>query len=244
MAHQTSRQEAGSSRVARRDSTWARDFLACGPPEFFGTKVSEDPQEFVCQMQQTLRVVGASDTESVELASYRLHDVAANWYESWLLSRGDGAPPAVWSEFSGAFLAHFLPPEIRRAREDRFLMLRQRGRTVREYSLEFDSLARYAPVHVSNMSDRIHRYIVGLDYYYADSCLVMATQPKMDIARIQAHAQGMESRRRGRQGERTDDRGSSKRARSAGSASDFQGRQSQQQQQSGSFPRSARNTPS
>ena len=43
----------------------------------------------------------------------------------------------------------------------------------------------------------------------------------MDIARIQAHAQGMESHRRGRQGERIDDRGSSKRARSAGSASDF-----------------------
>lgn len=68
-------------------------------------------------------------------------------------------------------------------------MLRQRGRTVREYNLEFNSLARYAPAHVSNMSDRIHRYIVGLDSYYADSCLVMATQPGMDIAHIQAHAQ-------------------------------------------------------
>ena len=120
-------------------------------------------------------MVGSSDTESVELASYRLHDVAANWYESWMLSRGDGAPPAVWSEFSGAFLAHFLPPEIQRAREDRFLMLRQRGRTVREYSLEFDSLARYASVHISNMSDHIHRYIMGLDSYYADSSLVMET---------------------------------------------------------------------
>lgn len=77
------------------------------------------------------------ETESVELASYRLHDVAANWYESWLLCRGEGAPPAVWDEFTGAFLAHFLPPEVRRAREDRFLMLRQRGRSVREYSLGF-----------------------------------------------------------------------------------------------------------
>lgn len=113
VAHQASRQETGISRVAYRDSTRARDFLACGPPEFFGTKVSEDPQEFVRQMQQTLSVIGVSDTESVGLASYRLHDVATNWYESWLLSRGDGAPPAVWSEFSEAFLAHFLPPEIR-----------------------------------------------------------------------------------------------------------------------------------
>ena len=43
VAHQTSRQEAGNSRVAHRDSTRARDFLACGPSKFFGTKVSEDP---------------------------------------------------------------------------------------------------------------------------------------------------------------------------------------------------------
>ena len=50
VAHQASRQEAGSSRVAHRDSTRACDFLACGPPEFFGTKVSEDPQEFVHKM--------------------------------------------------------------------------------------------------------------------------------------------------------------------------------------------------
>ena len=82
VAHQAHRQEAGSSQAVRQDSSWARDFLACGPPEFFGSKPSEDPQEFVRQMQRTLRVIGASGVESVELASYRLQDVAANWYES------------------------------------------------------------------------------------------------------------------------------------------------------------------
>lgn len=48
------------------------------------------------------------------------------------------------------------------------------------------------------MTDRMHRYIVGLDSYYVDSCLVMAAQPGMDIAHIQALAQDMEDRRRGR----------------------------------------------
>lgn len=172
-------------------------------------------------MQWTLRVVGASDTESVELASYRLQDVAANWYEAWLLSRGEGAPPAIWSEFTEAFLAHFLPPKIRRAREDRFLILRQRGRSVREYNLEFDSLARYAPAHVSSMANRIHRYIVGLDSYYADSCLVLAAQLGMDIARIQAHAQEMEDQRRGHKTDRTEDRGQPKRTRSSRLVVDF-----------------------
>lgn len=81
-------------------------------------------------MQRTLRVITTSEVEFVELASYRLLDVVANWYESWLLSKGEGAPPAIWSEFTEAFLVHFLSPEIRRAKEDNFLMLRQRGRSV------------------------------------------------------------------------------------------------------------------
>ena len=140
-------------------------------------------------MQRTLRLIKAFETESVELASYRLLDVAANWYESWELSRGEGAPPAVWDEFTEAFLGHFLPPETRRARVHRFLHLRQDGRSVREYSLEFDSLARYAPAIVA---DRVHQYVMGLDPYLIDSCMVMASQPGMDIARVQAYAQGME----------------------------------------------------
>ena len=226
----------GGDRMYRRDSSRAREFLTCGPPEFYGTKPDEDPEEFIRKMRRTLDLINASETESVALASYRLYDVAANWYESWKLSRGDDASPAVWGDFSQAFLGHFLPPELRRARADRFLLLRQRGRSIRDYSLEFDSLARYAPTVVATMADRIHRYIMGLDRYFIDSCLVLAAQPDMDIARIQAHAQGMEDRGRGgQQADRSQDRRPPKRARSSGYSGDFRGRQPQQPQQPSRF---------
>ncbi|XP_060206257.1 uncharacterized protein LOC132633841 [Lycium barbarum] len=237
------RQGAGDDRVDRRDSQRARDFLLCRPPEFSGSKLAEDPQEFIRQMQRTQRLISASETESVELASYRLHDVETNWYESWMLSRGEGAPPAVWGEFTEAFLAHFLPPEVRRARVDRFLLLKQRGRSVMEYSLEFDSLARYAPAYVADMTDRMHRYVIGLDDYLVDSCTVMAAQTGMDIARIQAHTQSMEDRHRGRQPDSDHDRRWPKRARFAGYSGDSQG--GWPQQQSGrSLPPSGRGTQS
>lgn len=223
------RQEAEGSQPVRRESSQIRDFLACEPPEFFGTRPADDPQEFIRQMQRTLRVIGASETASVELASYRLRGVAANWFESWRLSRGVGAGLARWDEFSEAFLAHFLPPETRRAREDRFLSLRQRGRSIQEYSMEFDTLALYAPAQVARMADRVHRYISGLDSYYEDGCMLLAAQPGMDIARVQAYAQGMEDRRRRRQGGRIDDGNQPKRARSSGHLGGFQDRPPQQQ---------------
>ncbi|XP_070008646.1 uncharacterized protein [Nicotiana sylvestris] len=105
----------------------------------------------------------ATATESVELASYRLRDIAVNWYESWELSRGENAPLAVWKEFTEAFLHHYLPPELRWARVDRFLTFRQGKLSVWEYSFQFDLLARYAPTIVSKIEDRVHWFMMGLE---------------------------------------------------------------------------------
>ncbi|XP_070042619.1 uncharacterized protein [Nicotiana tomentosiformis] len=96
-------------------------------------------------MYRVLRVMHASITEAVELSSFRLRDVAVLWYEAWERSRGPDAPPAEWEDFSEAFLAHYLPREVREARVDQFLSLRQGDMSVRDYSHKFNSLARYAP---------------------------------------------------------------------------------------------------
>ena len=69
----------------------------------------------------------------------------------------------VWDEFVEAFQGHFLPLEMKRARVDRFLRLKKNGRSVLEYSLEFDSLARHAPTIVADMANRVYRYVLGLD---------------------------------------------------------------------------------
>ncbi|XP_055822072.1 uncharacterized protein LOC129890565 [Solanum dulcamara] len=63
------------------------------------------------------------------------------------------------------------------------------------------------------MADRVHRYIMGLDLYLVDSCMAMASQPSMDIARVQAYAHGVEERHRRRQPDRGFDRSQPKRAR-------------------------------
>lgn len=80
----------------------------------------------------------------------------------------------VWDGFVEAFLGHFLPPKMTRARVDRFLRLRQNGMSVRKYSLEFDLLARYAPTIVDDMVDRVHCYVMGLDRYLIDGCMTVA----------------------------------------------------------------------
>ncbi|XP_070040004.1 uncharacterized protein [Nicotiana tomentosiformis] len=213
---QARRQEVGIGHADRSVSARVRDFINLDLPVFTGADPNEDPQVFIDRMQRTLRVMKATLTESVELASYRLQDVAVNWYESWELSRGEDAPPAVWQEFTEAFLHHYLPLELRWARVDRFLTLRQGNMSVREYSLQFDLLARYAPTIVSKMEDRVHRFVMGLEPHLLNNCMSVSLHPYMDISSIQAYAQGVEERKQKQRADREHDRAQNKRARSSG----------------------------
>ena len=50
------------------------------PPTFYGSKVDEEPQEFIDEVYKILHAMGVSSSEKVELATYQLKDVAQTWY--------------------------------------------------------------------------------------------------------------------------------------------------------------------
>ncbi|XP_070045589.1 uncharacterized protein [Nicotiana tomentosiformis] len=87
-----------TSSYQQGDSTSSRvnRFLQLDLPVFTGTNPEKDPQDFIDEMHKTLRVMRATGTEVVELASYRLKEVAYSWFELWEESREEGSPPARW----------------------------------------------------------------------------------------------------------------------------------------------------
>ncbi|XP_070002973.1 uncharacterized protein [Nicotiana sylvestris] len=214
-----------SEAGARRDwtgSSTVREFLHLAPPVFTRSSSTEDPQDFIDQMYRVLRVMHASVTEDVELASFRLRDVAVLWYVAWERFRGPDAPPAEWEDFSVAFIAHYLPREAREARLDQFLSLKQGDMSVRDYSHKFNSLARYAPDIVRTMRARVHHYVDGLGDHLIRDCRVASLSDDVDISHIQAFAQTTEDfSRRIRDTRR--DREQSKRARTIGSYRETRG---------------------
>ena len=70
-------------------------------------------------------------------------------------------------------------------------------------------------------ADMVHRYMMGLDRYLIDGCMVVTLQTSMDIAQVQAYAKGVEDRHWGRQPDRDYNRDQHKRARSAGYPDEF-----------------------
>jgi len=70
-----------TSSLQPGDSTSSRvnRFLQLDLPVFTGTNPEEDPQDFIDEMHKTLPVMRATETEAVELASYRLKELAYSW---------------------------------------------------------------------------------------------------------------------------------------------------------------------
>ena len=57
-----------------------RDFTRMNPPTFYGSKVEEDPQEFIYETYKILYAMVLTTSEKDELATYQLKDVAQTWY--------------------------------------------------------------------------------------------------------------------------------------------------------------------
>ncbi|XP_070037776.1 uncharacterized protein [Nicotiana tomentosiformis] len=100
--------------------------------------------------------------------------------------------------------------------------------SVWEYSLQFDSLARYAPTIASKMEDQVHRFMMGLEPYFLNDCMSVSLQQDMDISRIQAYAQGIEERKQKQRADREYDRAQNKRVRSLGLSGELRSGQRQE----------------
>lgn len=155
MTAQVNRQDVlRENPLVRSMADRLRDFTRMNPPIFTGAKTSEDPQEFIDELHKILVAMGATDIEKAELASYQLKDVAQTWCKMWRDSRVLGGVPVTWELFKTAFLERFFPREMKEAKVEEFINLKQGSMTVREYSLKFVKLSRYVlPLVFDNKND-------------------------------------------------------------------------------------------
>ncbi|XP_069152031.1 uncharacterized protein [Solanum lycopersicum] len=152
-----------------------RDFTRMNPPIFTGAKTSEDPQEFIDELHKILVAMGATDIEKAELASYQLKDVAQTWCKMW-----------------------FFPREMKEAKVEEFINLKQGSMTVREYSLKFVKLSRYATPLVSTSREEMSRFLTGINGDLEEDCQAAMLHDNMDLSRLMMHVQRVEDSRKRR----------------------------------------------
>ena len=97
-----------------------------------------------------------------------------------------------WDEFKTAFLDHFFPLELREAKMREFLNLRQGGMSMREYSLKFTKLSKYASTIIANPRAKMSQFMSGLNDTLKNACRSAMLNSEMDIARLMTHMEEVE----------------------------------------------------
>ncbi|XP_055830787.1 uncharacterized protein LOC129899798 [Solanum dulcamara] len=82
------------------------------PLEFDGSKVNEDPIEFIDEVYQIVAIMGIPPNEKAELAAYQLKGMERVWYEKLVIERGEDMGLTEWKKFKYVFLDHFFSLEL------------------------------------------------------------------------------------------------------------------------------------
>ncbi|XP_075096118.1 uncharacterized protein LOC142174223 [Nicotiana tabacum] len=156
-------QKPVQTRTFRNKEVSLQEFLKLKSPKFTSSDNSADPQSFLDGTLKALHALGCSSERVVELATYKLEDMANTWYETVLLGRPAGAPPLTWDEFTKLFKNHFLPDNLmQQYARDFERMVQTPDMDVSTYNNKFYKLAIYAPHLVPTEEARVQRFVDGL----------------------------------------------------------------------------------
>nr|XP_010315805.1 uncharacterized protein LOC104645639 [Solanum lycopersicum] len=106
--------------------------------------------------------MGVTLSEKVELDSYQLKDVDQTLYVQWRDKRPLIVGLVTLEIIIVDFQHQFFPREMREEKVRDLINLRQRGKSVHEYSLEFVKFSKYYPSLVSIPRDQMSRFVTGV----------------------------------------------------------------------------------
>ncbi|TMX04879.1 hypothetical protein EJD97_004154 [Solanum chilense] len=90
--------------VERTMTSRLRYFVRINSPIFLGSKVGDEPQEFLDGVYKMFIYMGVKYRKKVELASCQLRNFSQIWYTQWKDNRIDEKGPIEWEEFKESFL--------------------------------------------------------------------------------------------------------------------------------------------
>lgn len=100
--------------------------------------------------------------KKVELPAYQLKHVAHMRFEKWRDERPVRACLVDCEVFKTTFLCRFLQLELREQNLLEFINLRQGSMSVKNYSLKFFHISKYALALVEKSRARMNKFVMGM----------------------------------------------------------------------------------
>lgn len=122
--------------------TWER-FAKFALQQFIATPNPLDAEGWIVELEKVYGILKSSDEEKVDCAVHLLQGPTATWWEVELKKKTDGKHS--WAQFKQLFFDHYFLVAKKKEYMEQFRRLKQAGRTVAEYKIEFSRLARFLP---------------------------------------------------------------------------------------------------
>lgn len=90
----------------------------------------------------------------------------------------------TWEEFKRMFLDSFFPLELREAKIQESINLRQRGMSMRENALKFTKLFKYASFMVADHRAWMSKFISRVSDLVSKECKMAMMIKEMDISKV------------------------------------------------------------
>jgi hypothetical protein len=136
------------------------DFAAMHPPLFTEAGEPLVADHWLQVMESKFGLLRCTEVQKTRFTMHQLRGDASTLWVNYTAARpADYHVP--WAEFHDAFRAHYIPAGMMRKKCQEFMNLKQGGRSVHDYSKQFNHLVQYAPDQVDTNEKKDH-FMIGL----------------------------------------------------------------------------------
>jgi hypothetical protein len=142
-------------------STTYNDFAATHLPLFTETRERLEADHWLRVMEFKFGLLRCTEVQKTHFTAQQLWGDASAWWANYTVTR-PADYQVSWAEFCDAFRAYYVPASVMRKKHQEFMDLKQGGKSVHNYSKQFNHLAQYASDQVNTDEKKNDRFMIGL----------------------------------------------------------------------------------
>jgi hypothetical protein len=141
--------------------TTYNNFAATHPPLFTEAGEPLEADHWLRVMESKFSLLCWTEVQKTLFATQQLWGDANAWWTNYTATRPSDYQVS-WAEFRNTFRAYYIPAGVMRKKRQEFMDLKQGGRSVHDYSKQFNHLAQYTPDQVDTDEKKKDRFMIGL----------------------------------------------------------------------------------
>jgi hypothetical protein len=141
--------------------TTYNDFGATNPPLFNKAGEPLEADHWLRVIESKFELLHCTEVQKTLFTTQQVHGDANAWWANYITTHPVDYQVS-WTEFRSAFRAHHIPAGMTREKRQKFMNLKQGGRSMHNYFKLFNHMSQYTLDQVDTNDKKKDRFMIGL----------------------------------------------------------------------------------